>query len=366
MPPSSFTNWDRTKSTRSMSTRPSGRIDPEQSQTLAPVLLRLLRAKLGEQVGFEEAPRRLLGGNQTFVHSFRLAGTKPPWDAPLILRILRSHRDEQEVLFETIVQTMLAPLAPRVLLHDLDATLLGGAFQIMERARGRALLMGEVGQNTQGLGMFWAFASEFREAAFGGWPRLLAETHARLHALAPGPLVDALDAIGMRERLSLARRIDRIEGPAEDLGLVELRPLVAWLRESEPSLPGQRVICHGDLFPNQVFVEHGHVAGVIDWADVTLAPPEFDLGIVCAGIESVPLPGVGALQRNLAQRFRSSYERLHPVDPEAFRFGEATRIGRTMVSLALYQAGRGPAPVPYDRRGGARRLSEHLRRLRFA
>jgi aminoglycoside phosphotransferase (APT) family kinase protein len=349
-----------------MSTRPSSEIDPEQSQTLAPALLGLLRARLGEQAGFEEPPRRLHGGNQTFVHAFRLARTKPPWDAPLVVRILRRHRDQAEVLFETVVQNALAPLAPRVLLHDLDPTLLGGAFQIMERAPGRALLMGEIGQDTRGLGMLRPFVTGFREAAFGAWPRLLAETHARLHALPPEPLADALDAVGMGERVSLARRIDRIEGPAEELGLVELRPVVAWLRHSEPALRGPRVICHGDMFPNQVFVEDGRVTQVIDWADVTLAPPAFDLGTICAGIESLPLPGLGALQRNLAQRFRSSYERLRPLDPEAFRFGAAARIGHTMVSLALHEAGRGPAPVPYDRRGGARRLSAHLRRLGFA
>jgi aminoglycoside phosphotransferase (APT) family kinase protein len=344
----------------------SGEIDPEQSQTLAPALLDLLGTRLGMQVGFEEAPRRLLGGNQTFVHTFRLARTDPPWDAPLVLRILRPHRDESQVLFETVVQNALVPLAPPVLLYDLDATLLGGAFQIMERASGRALLMGEIGQDTQGLGMLRSFVIGFRHAVFGPWPRMLAETHARLHALPQEAVVDALDAVGMGERVNLARRIDRIEGPAEELGLVELRPVVTWLRESEPTLPGQRVVCHGDLFPNQVFVENGLVTQVIDWADATLAPPEFDLGIICAGIESLPLVGLGALQRKLAQRFRSSYERLHPLEPEAFRFGAAERIGRTMVALALHQAGRGPAPVPYDRRGGARRLSAYLRRLGFA
>jgi hypothetical protein len=103
-----------------MSTRPGAEIDPEQSQTLAPTLLELLSTKLGKQVGFEEAPRRVLGGNQTFVHTFRLARTEPPWDASLILRILRPHRDESEALFETVVQNALVPLAPRVLLHDLD------------------------------------------------------------------------------------------------------------------------------------------------------------------------------------------------------------------------------------------------------
>jgi aminoglycoside phosphotransferase (APT) family kinase protein len=349
-----------------MSSPTRGEIDPEQSQTLAPALLGLLRARLGEQVGFAETPRRLLGGNQTFVHAFRLARTEPPWEAPLVLRILRPHRDVAEVLLETVVQNALAPLAPRVLLHDLDPTALGGAFQIMERVPGRALLMGEIGQDTQGLARLRTFATAFRDAAFGSWPRLLAETHARLHALPPRPLVDALGAVGLGERVSLARHIDRIEGPAEELGLAELRPVVVWLREREPTLPEPRVVCHGDLFPNQVFAENGQVTQVIDWADVTLAPPEFDLGIVCAGIESLPLHGLGALQRNLAQRFRSSYERYHPLDSEALRFGAATRICRTMVSLARHRAGLGPAPVPYDRHGSARRLHAQLARSGFA
>lgn len=341
-------------------------MDPEQSQTLAPALLGLLRASLGEQVEFEQEPRRLLGGNQTFVHTFRLARTTPPWDAPLVLRILRPHLNEAEVLFETVVQNALAPLAPRVLLHDLDPTLFGGAFQIMERAPGRALLMGDIGQDTKGITVLRSFVTELPKAAFGSWPRLLAEAHARLHALPPEPVVDALDAVGMGERLDLARRIDLIEGSAEELGLAELRPVLAWLRESEPALPGRRVVCHGDLFPNQVFAENGRVVKVIDWADITLAPPEFDLGVICAGIESVPLHGFGALQRHLVQRFRSSYERLHSLDPDSFRFGVAVRIARTMVSLALYQAGRGPAPVPYDRRGGATKLRAQLKHLGFA
>jgi hypothetical protein len=100
--------------------------------------------------------------------------------------------------------------------------------------------MGGIGQDTQGLGLLRPLVTGCREAVFGPWPRLLAETHARLHALPPEPVVDALDAVGMGEQLSLARRINRIEGPVEELGLSELRPLVAWLRESEPTLSGRR------------------------------------------------------------------------------------------------------------------------------
>ena len=340
-------------------------IDPEKSETIGPVLLGLLRGKLGGALDFAEAPSRLFGGNQTYVHTFRLAGAEPPWDAPLVLRILRPHRSTEEVVFESALQNALAPLAPRVLLHDVDASVLGGGFQIMERAAGRALVMGDVGQDTQKLGILRPLLSGFREATFGPWPELLAETHARLHALATQPVVAAVEAVGMGKRLSLGRRIDRIEAPVEELGLKKMRPLVDWLREREPTLPDRRCLCHGDLFPNQVYAEGGSVTRVIDWADVSLAPGEYDVGNVCTGIETIPLPipGASALQRRLVRRFRDAYALKHPLDPEAFRFGAVVRIGRALVSMALHRAGQGPAPVPYDGRGGERKLVAHLARL---
>ncbi|MEE9607439.1 MAG: phosphotransferase, partial [Myxococcota bacterium] len=266
--------------------------------------------------------------------------------------------------FESAVQNALAPLAPRVLLHDVNPTLLGGAFQIMQRVPGSALLLGEIGQDVRGLGILRPLLGGFRDAVFGPWPQLLAATHARLHALSPEPVLRALDAAGLRPRLRLGRRVDRVETGVEELALKGMRPVVAWLREREPHLPGRRRLCHGDLFPNQVFARDGAVTGVIDWADATLAPGEFDVAQVCAGIETLPLgiPGLDALQQHLVRRFRESYARLRPMDPEALRFGEVLRAAATLVALARYRAGKGPAPVPYDGRGGERKLVAHLAR----
>ena len=340
-------------------------IDPERPEEVGPALLALLREKRElPALDFVESPARLFGGNQTFVHSFRLDGGEPPWDGPLVLRILRAHRVADEVVFESAVQNALAPLAPRVLLHDVNPTLLGGAFQIMQRVPGSALLLGEIGQDVRGLGILRPLLGGFRDAVFGPWPQLLAATHARLHALSPEPVLRALDAAGLRPRLRLGRRVDRVETGVEELALKGMRPVVAWLREREPHLPGRRRLCHGDLFPNQVFARDGSVTGVIDWADATLAPGEFDVAQVCAGIETLPLgiPGLDALQQHLVRRFRESYARLRPMDPEALRFGEVLRAAATLVALARYRAGKGPAPVPYDGQGGERKLVAHLGR----
>ena len=341
-------------------------IDPERPEEVGPALLALLRAKLElPALDFVEAPARLFGGNQTFVHSFRLDGGGPLWNEPLVLRILRAHRVADEVVFESAVQNALAPLAPRVLLHDVNPAILGGAFQIMQRVPGGALLLGEIGQDVRGLGILRPLLGGFRDAVFGPWPRLLAATHARLHALSPEPVLRALDAAGiMRSRLRLARRLERLETGVDELALKGMRSVVAWLREREPDLPDRRCLCHGDLFPNQVFARNGSVTGVIDWADATLAPGEVDVGQICAGIETLPLgiPGLDALKRHLVRRFREAYARLRPTDPAALRFGEVLRVAATLVALARYRAGKGPAPVPYDGHGGERKLVAHLAR----
>ena len=142
-------------------------IDPERSESIAAALRDLLRAHLGRaELEFADGPARLLGGNHTFVHAFSLAGAEPPWDGPLVLRILRAHRAADEVVFETALQNALAPLAPRVLVHDVDTTPLGGAFQVMERVPGKALLLEEVGQDVGRLHMLGEALRGFRKLNF--------------------------------------------------------------------------------------------------------------------------------------------------------------------------------------------------------
>ena len=79
----------------------------------------LLRARLARpELDFAEKPTRLLGGNHTFVYTFRLSGAPDPWNRPLVLRMLRAHRVADEVVFESALQNALSPLAPRVLLSS--------------------------------------------------------------------------------------------------------------------------------------------------------------------------------------------------------------------------------------------------------
>ncbi len=338
-------------------------IDPERSESIAAALRDLLRAHLGRaELEFADGPARLFGGNHTFVHAFSLAGAEPPWDGPLVLRILRAHRAADEVVFETALQNALAPLAPRVLVHDVDTTPLGGAFQVMERVPGKALLLEEVGQDVGRLHMLGEALRGFRKLNFDPWPERMAETHARVHALPVEPVTDALDAVGMGARVTLTAHLDRLGSEITKLDVQGLRPAHAWLCDRAPKLAAPFSVCHGDLFPNQIFASDGAVTHVIDWADTLLAPGSFDVGYVCAGIEMIPfpIPGAGAIQRRLMRRFCTAYAAQRPLDSGAFAFGEVLRSLHALLAHGRHRAGCGPVPIPYESPAAIRRLEARL------
>src|SRR2546425_4863628 len=91
---------------------------------------------------FAERPTRLMGGFDTRIFAFRLAGAPPAFAGPLIFRLLDAHHDPPRALHERATQNALAELgypAPRGLLASADPTPLGGAFLIMERFAGPPL-----------------------------------------------------------------------------------------------------------------------------------------------------------------------------------------------------------------------------------
>jgi aminoglycoside phosphotransferase (APT) family kinase protein len=168
----------------------------------------------------------------------------------------------------------------------------------------------------------------------------------------------------MSARLTLEVQLAHWGAELGELGLQGLRPAHAWLCRRAPQLAEPFCLCHGDLFPNQIFESGGRVSAVIDWADALLAPGGVDVGYVCAGIEDIPfpVPGGRVIQRRLTGRFRAAYEAQRALDPEALRFGEVMRALHALMGHGRHRAGRGPVPVPYDSPAAVRRLEARLAR----
>jgi aminoglycoside phosphotransferase (APT) family kinase protein len=312
-------------------TEPGSTPDPSRADQVAPALLAWLRDEFGNHsLAFREPPERLAGGNRTFVYAFRLKGGDAELSQPLVVRILRPGESATRLHWEADLHTTLAEAdypVPAILHTSTRTGPLGGAFQIVERVVGRRLI-DEPGEALPVTRVLYEAGS----GLFGRWPGLLADLHARLHALDPEPVRRVLERAGaLPERWGVDPLLTDLGRRVEQLELERLEPGLDWLR-SHPPRPETPVVCHGDFFPNQVFTRDGVIAGVIDWSELRLAEPALDVGTVKAGIETVPIslpPGLRALarrlQRRVVQRYVDAYRRIRPLPWPSIHYYEALR-----------------------------------------
>ena len=321
-----------------------------RADALARALVEYLRRWLASpELELMEAAATISGGFDTEIYAVRLRGAPPAFAGPLVLRVLQPHHDPERALREQATQNGVADLgypAPRALLAVADVRALGGApFLLMKRVPGRALLE----------------TNAVRMAI------VLADLHLRLHALHPANLSRALGpAFTLDGYLdALGRRIERsrLEG---------LAPLLGWLRARRPA-DGALAICHGDLHPQNVLVDHGGVTGVLDWPNALVADPAFDvastlniLRFVPAGLTSMPrvVRGFARLvQPWLARHYLARYRRRRPIDRARLAYYEAAAALRALVRAAESRRGLAGAPSGLDASPYATRLLEHSRRL---
>ena len=108
-------------------------------------------------------------------------------------------------------------------------------------------------------------------------------------------------------------------------------------------LPAPVAICHGDLHPRNILVEEGRVTGVLDWPNVLVADPAFDLAATWSILRFVPaaLTGMPAARRWLARlvqpalaaRYRALYWRRRPIDRARLRYYEVAAALRALVRV---------------------------------
>jgi aminoglycoside phosphotransferase (APT) family kinase protein len=300
-------------------------------------LLEHLRGELTEPgLDYAEPLTPITGGYDTRIFAFRLSGAPEPFSLPLILRVLGSQYPPGRALSERAIQNAVAGLgypAPRVLLASSDPTILGGAFLVMERLAGRPML----------------------DARRLGVASVLVEMQLRLHALDAEVLLQALDREGQasstaggppisREVASFEGHLARLERRIAHGSLRGLENAMAWLSDHRPTDERRRVICHGDFHPLNILMKDGRVTGVIDWPNVIVADPAFDvastrviLGLVPVGLLGVPPAQRGLVdlgRRILVARYVSGYRRRQPLDAARLAYYEALACMRGLVRTA--------------------------------
>ncbi|HXU23424.1 MAG TPA: phosphotransferase [Tepidiformaceae bacterium] len=266
---------------------------------------------------FLTPPRRLTGGFDTTIYAFRLGSAPAEFSEPLVARIFT--RGHQRVAREPAIQNAVAGSgfpAPRILHVCLDEAAVGHPFTVMPLVSGKTILDAIASPS---LFLFRA-------------PVLMAETHARLHAIEPGLVYRALASAnvsagweGTRGFVAMLR--DELTAVPDS----KLEPGLEWLEARLPAASAPAV-CHLDYHPKNILVDEGRVSGVIDWVNGSLAEPAFDVGttmmLMTLGPVDVPGPLAGAVaagRRWAARRYLRAYQKLRPLPMAHVEYGEALR-----------------------------------------
>jgi aminoglycoside phosphotransferase (APT) family kinase protein len=299
-------------------------------------------------------PAAISGGYDTQIFSLRLTGGPPAWSGPLILRVLSPKHDPARALRERATQNAVAGLGypvPRVLSVCATREPLGAAFLVMERAPGRPLL----------------------EAQRLGVSRLLAEAHARLHALDPEPLLRALDTEGRaagcafdRDAVGYEAHLAALEGRIRRDSLDALSKGMAWLLGRRAPTGARRAICHGDFHPQNLLVENRRLAAVLDWPNLVVAEPEYDVAATRVILRCTPIelaapparrPVVALLRPIMVARYLAIYRGRAPLDPARVPPYEAAACMRGLVRVAAARAAGGVEVTPLDASSFGERLA---------
>ncbi len=339
----------------------------DRGRDLAADLLDGLRARLDDRgLELQEPLTPITGGFDTRIFAFRLRDAAPAFAGPLILRLLGPQHDPARVLRERVTQNTLAGLgypAPRVLLASPDPALLGGAWLIMERLAGKPLL----------------------QARHLNLSRVLVDTQLRLHALDAEALLRAMDEEGRDSRAAggpaISREMITIEGHLAQLeariargSLDGLRPAMAWLVERRPPEQSRRVICHGDFHPHNILYSESSVTGVIDWPNVVVAEPAYDvattriiLRYAPVELSALPVPLrwlVAPARLVMVKRYLAGYRRRRSIDPRSLAYYEALSAMRALIRAAESRRRQeAAASNPLDASRFAETLTAHFSRI---
>jgi aminoglycoside phosphotransferase (APT) family kinase protein len=338
-------------------------------------LLDFLRQRLGKSaLTYAAPPEEVQGGFESLIYSFVLDGAPVECEGPLVLRVFRRVADPQRAWREAVIHNTVAEHgfpAPRILIAVTTSEQLGAPFLIMPRVPGTTML-----SQFEGLGR--GLSPGVLVPLLISMPRILretlsqlAETQARLHLLPGDLLLDAFEREGLKvTSITFDGKLGEIFDQTGPGPLSNLRPAVAWLIDNRPPKPDAVVICHGDFQPFNIIVKDGHVMGVIDWVNATVAEPAFDVGATIGSFLTVPVqiplilrPIVYAMLRAAKPAYERAYRRHAPLLAARVQYYEAARCVFELVWMGARLVSGDSKTGAYQSAEGVRRLTRHLHRL---
>ena len=211
-----------------------------------------LQSESPDRVSYEVEPSRLTGGNDARLYRYKLIDQEPR-----VLRVLRSARQAEELMYLQLVHQILnqqglkAPVIHRICG---DKSILGGVSAVMELVPG---------QNMFGL------ASELHA-------KVLGESMANMHGLDVKPIVESFRRAGVPDERFLSPAIHRKALDFFEKKVPWASELILWLWDHLPLGDGSLAVIHGDYHGGNLMFDNGSISGVLDWS-FCVSDPAVDL-----------------------------------------------------------------------------------------
>jgi len=289
-------------------------MDPGEPD-IAATLLRYLQRRLERpDLAYAQPLSPIALGTEASIFGFSLHGAPSGLGGPLVLRVMFSADDADEIVVEHAVQNAVAQQgfpAPFVVGSSPTGDGSGRPFMVMTRLPGE------------------------HRPDLPNVVDLQMEALAQLHTLDPEPVDRAFEVHGVPfdQRTGSFRSAQA----AEQIGRWGLRRLWPLLDRLERHVPAAdpSSICHGDPhLANMLFLD-GVLTAVLDWGTVRLNCPEMDVGLLCGYARCgsyVPSP-IDDPRQQAVDRLIAAYDRLRPVNPERVLYFETEFLASALVDM---------------------------------
>jgi aminoglycoside phosphotransferase (APT) family kinase protein len=128
-----------------------------------------------------------------------------------------------------------------------------------------------------------------------------------------------------------------------------LAPAMRRLLDHRPDPGGARAICPGDFHPQNLLFDGREITAVLDWPNVLVADPAYDVAATRVILEQAPLEvmpvsrpvrwAVAAGRRLLVALYLRGYRRRRPLAARALAYYEALACMRGLVRAAEHRIG---------------------------
>ncbi len=294
-------------------------------------LLNYFKVKLSNQeISYIQPPVLYKEGRNIRTYRFRLTGIPKEYSKSLVLRLYAEKELPVRPQFEAILQNTLNEAgipAPPVRFSEGSSEHLNAPFLIMDECPGEVLF--DINSITE---KPYMQAARFLVSGVGSIARQLAEVAVALHNTGTDKLWEKLKSIDFPiEHLSLNGRLYQLYKRIQNAKLDGLEEGVVWLISHGPPEPERPVLCHGQLYPNNIIMQGDRVNCIINWSmdSILLGDPAYDVGKTSAAFKCF-VPHVAQSLRRLsykvgkrfAKQFPSSYLQKQPLNKSHIEYFE--------------------------------------------